>query len=56
MKVTVVFEFENVHPDSEQADEIVAGITEACETMRIGFDANACWVDNAHGDDAASYT
>jgi len=56
MKVTVVFEFESVDPNSEEADQIVAEITESCETMRIGFDANACWVDNAHGDDAASYT
>jgi hypothetical protein len=56
MIVYVAFEYENVHPDSEQADQIVAEITESCETMRIGFDANACWVDNAHGDDAASYT
>jgi hypothetical protein len=56
MKVTVVFEFEGVDPNSPEADEIVAEITESCETMRIAFDANACWVDNACGDDAASYT
>ena len=56
MKVLVAFDFEGVDPDSPEADEIVAEITESCETMRIGFDANACWVDNAHSDDAASYT
>ena len=47
MKVTVVFEFDGVDPNSPEADEIVAEITESCETMRIGFDANACWVDDA---------
>ena len=56
MKVLVAFEFDGVDPNSPEADEIVAEITESCETMRIGFDANACWVDNACGDDAASYT
>jgi hypothetical protein len=56
MRVIVIFEFEGVDPNSPEADEIVAEITESCETMRIGFDANACWVDNAHGYDAASYT
>jgi hypothetical protein len=56
MRVMVIFEFEGVDPNSPEADEIVAEITESCETMRIGFDANACWVDNAHSDDAASYT
>ena len=56
MKVLVAFEFEGIDPDSLEADEIVAEITESCETMRIGFNATDCWVDNAHSDDAASYT
>jgi hypothetical protein len=47
MKVLVAFEFEGVDPNSPEADEIVQQITESCETMRIGFDANACWVDDA---------
>ena len=45
MRVIVIFEFEGVDPNSPEADEIVAEITESCETMRIGFDANACWVE-----------
>jgi hypothetical protein len=49
MKVLVAFEFEGVDPNSPEADKIVAEITESCETMRIGFDANACWVDDAVG-------
>ena len=47
MKVIVAFEFEGVDPNGEKADEIVAEITEACEHMRIAFDANACYVDDA---------
>ncbi len=47
MKVIVVFEFKYVHPDSKRADKIVEEITESCETMRIAFDANACYVDDA---------
>ena len=56
MIVYVAFKFEGVDPNSERADEIVREITESCEVMQIGFDANDCWVDNAHGSDAASYT
>jgi hypothetical protein len=47
MRVIVVFDFKYVHPDSEQADKIVEEITESCETMRIGFNATECWVDDA---------
>jgi len=47
MIVYVAFMFEGVDPNSERADEIVREITESCETMQIGFDANNCWVDNA---------
>ena len=49
MKVYVVFEFEGVDPDSEQAGQIVAEINEACETMQVGFDASACWVGDVVG-------
>jgi len=47
MRVLVTFEFEGVDPDSPEADQIVAEITESCETMRIGFNATECWVDDA---------
>ena len=56
MIVYVAFKFDGVDPDSPEADDIVREITESCETMRIGFDANDCWIDNAQGDDAASHT
>jgi len=49
MKVLVAFEFDGVDPNSPEADKIVAEITESCETMRIGFDATECWVDDAVG-------
>jgi hypothetical protein len=35
--VYVAFKFDGVDPDSD----------ESCETMQIGFDADACWVENA---------
>ena len=47
MIVYVAFKFDGVDPDSERADEIVREITESCETMQIGFDANNCWVEDA---------
>jgi hypothetical protein len=47
LRVTVVFEFNNVEPGTERDESIVMSITEACETMQTGFDANACWVDDA---------
>jgi hypothetical protein len=50
MKVIVIFEFEDVEPDSPEADQIVAEIGESCETMQTGFGASACWIDNAEGD------
>lgn len=50
MKVLIVFEFEGVDPDSQEADQIVASISEACETMRIGFDAQGCWVQEVIDD------
>jgi hypothetical protein len=53
MKVLVVFEFENIaNPDSEEATTKVEEITEACETMQVAFDANACWVQEVFGEDA----
>jgi hypothetical protein len=47
MIVYVAFKFEGVDPNSERAKQIVREITESCEVMQIGFDANDCWVDNA---------
>jgi hypothetical protein len=46
MRVIVIFEFEGVHPESDKANQIVAEITESCETMQVGFDATACWVQD----------
>lgn len=46
MKVLVAFEFEGVDPNSEQADEIIEEIGEACETMGVGFNASSCYVDD----------
>ena len=46
MRVTVVFEFKGVEPDSPEADRIIEAMTEECETMGIAFDANNCWIDD----------
>jgi hypothetical protein len=46
MRVTVVFEFKGVEPNSSKADRIIEEMTEECETMGIAFDANNCWVDD----------
>jgi hypothetical protein len=46
MRVIVVFEFEGVDPNSEQADQIVDEIGKSCEVMRKDFGANACYVDD----------
>ena len=45
MRVVVMFEFEGVDADGEQADQIVEEISRSCETMQNAFDASACWVD-----------
>ena len=47
LRVTVDFEFHDVEPGTERDENVVMSITEACETMRIGLDANGCWVDDA---------
>ena len=46
MKVIVIFEYEGVDCNSEEADKIVENISESCETMGIGLDATNCWVDD----------
>jgi hypothetical protein len=48
MQVVVIFEFENVEPDTPKEDEIINSMIEETERMRVAFDANDCWVDNAY--------
>jgi hypothetical protein len=50
MRAIVIFEFEGVDPNSPEADKIVNELTDSCETMRIGFDAMGCWVDDVIAD------
>jgi len=50
MRAIVIFEFEGVDPNSPEADRIVNELTDSCETMRIGFDAMGCWVDDVIAD------
>jgi hypothetical protein len=46
MKVTVEFEFEDVDPNSPEADKILRDIAESCETMRVAFNAQNCCIQN----------
>ena len=46
MRVYVVFEFDDVQEGTESEDWFVDSISEACETMRVGFDAQGCWIDD----------
>ena len=51
MQVIVIFEYkEIVDPGSTKADEAVQDLTNACEKLRVEFDADACWVDDAVGE------
>ena len=50
MKVIVVFEFDGIPADGEQADQIVEVIGKACESMGDEVGAGACFVDEVHWD------
>lgn len=56
MIVYVAIEFDEVDPDSTEADDILEFMSDECEHMRDKFGATAVWIDNAQGDDAASHT
>ena len=46
MRVIVIFEFEDIEPNSREADRIIEEMTAECETMGIAFDASNCWIDD----------
>lgn len=50
MKVIVVFEFGGVEVNSEKANQIIEDITDSCETMQTGFNADGCFIDDAVND------
>ena len=50
MRVIVMFEFEDIPADGEQADQIVEVIGKACEPMGAEFGATACFVDDVEWD------
>lgn len=53
MKVLVAFYFEDVKPDTTEADRIVTAINDSCEVMQVGFDAQGCWVADIVSDKEA---
>jgi hypothetical protein len=44
MRVVLILDFPEVNANSPEADLLIQSITEDCETMRVAFDAHACWV------------
>jgi hypothetical protein len=46
VRVLVAFEFDDLEPGSVDEERTVQEIRSACETMRIGFDAQNCWVED----------
>jgi hypothetical protein len=50
MRVIVIFEFNGLDPNSEKAEQIIHEIGKSCETMRIGFDADTCFIDDVESD------
>ena len=56
MRVYIALEFNDIDADSEMADTIINSVTESCERIRIGLNADACWVDDAQNtDDMVSF-
>ena len=47
MRVYIALDFNGVDADSEMSDTIINSVTESCERIRIGLNADACWVDDA---------
>jgi hypothetical protein len=47
MRVYLAIEFNDVDADSEMADTIINSITEECDRIRIGLNADLCYVDDA---------
>jgi nitroimidazol reductase NimA-like FMN-containing flavoprotein (pyridoxamine 5'-phosphate oxidase superfamily) len=44
VKYYVAFEFENVDIENGQDFDIKQSILESCETMRVGFNAQDCYI------------
>lgn len=51
MKVLVIFEFDHIQADSSEADVIVSEISKSCEHMRIGFNADGCYIQEVFDED-----
>lgn len=45
MRVIVIFEYEGVDANGEQADQIVEEVSKSCQIMQEQLGASACWVD-----------
>ena len=47
MRVYLALDFDGIDADSEMADKIINSITEECDRIRIGLNADLCYVDDA---------
>jgi len=43
-KAYIVLEFDNVKIDSDKAKQIIEDINDTVETIKIGFEANSCYL------------
>lgn len=46
MRVLVVFEFDEIAPESPDAERIIEAISKETQTMGCAFDAQGCWVED----------
>jgi hypothetical protein len=47
MRVYLALDFDGIDANSEMADTIINSITEECDRIRIGLNADLCYVDDA---------
>jgi len=45
MKVIIVFQIDNVDPDSEQAHQLIEELQDECEVIRTGFNNCSFHID-----------
>ena len=46
MRVYLALDFDGIDANSEMADTIINSITEECDRIRIGLNADLCYVDD----------
>jgi hypothetical protein len=44
-KTYIALEFDNTKLDSDKGRQIIQDINDTCETIRVAFEANSCYLD-----------